>query len=191
MFKLRKRAFSLTSKIKRKLHQKTASSGKVLWLTGLPGSGKTTLNHALAQKLRKQGHSVTQLDGDLVRGKLTSWGFSRLERQKHIYHMGFTASELEKAKQLVICSFVSPYEKDRKWVKCLCKDFYEIYISCPISECKKRDPKGMYKKADKGEIKNFTGVDAPYEAPSYPDVLLDTKRLSVDECVDKIIEKIF
>jgi len=161
--------------------------GKCLFFTGLPCSGKTTI----AKELLKYFPNSTLLDGDIVRGTplANKAGFSVQGRREHIKRMGHIAKLVTEANGIAICTFVSPENEARDYVRSLFKseDFYEIYISTPLEECEKRDVKGMYVKARAGEIKDFTGISAPYEAPLNPEMVMDTTHMSLDESVQKII----
>jgi adenylylsulfate kinase len=159
----------------------------VIWLTGLSASGKTTIGDALAENLKTLGHRVEHLDGDLVRKMFPGTGFSREERDRHIKRVGYLAAMLEKHGVFVVASFISPYLEARAFVRSLCSNFIEVYVSTPLNECEKRDPKGLYKKARTGEITNFTGIDDPYEPPENPEIEIDTTGLTVDEAVERIL----
>lgn len=148
----------------------------VIWFTGLPCSGKSTLADETFEYLVKKGIKAERLDGDTVRSIFPATGFSKEERNSHIKRIGFLASMLEKNGVFVVASFVSPYEESRKFIKGLCGKFIEVYVSTPVEECEKRDVKGMYKKAREGEIKNFTGVSDPYEVPTDADIVIETTR---------------
>lgn len=162
----------------------------VLWFTGLPGSGKTTVSERLVAELRKLGVPVEHLDGDSIRKVFPATGFSREDREAHIKRVGFLASKLERNGVFVVTSLISPYEESRRFVRGLCQNFLEIYLSTPLDECERRDPKGLYKKAREGSIRNFTGVDDPYEAPAAPDLTFDTRAVSADEAVKRILERV-
>ncbi len=158
----------------------------VVWFTGLPCSGKTTLADKVYEDLKKKGYRVERLDGDTVRSIFPKIGFSKEERNAHIQKIGFLSSMLEKNGVIVISSFVSPYRAARKYVEKSCNTFVEVYVDTSVEECERRDVKGMYKKARNGEIKNFTGVDDPYEVPENPDVEIKTEELTEEESVEKI-----
>ena len=158
----------------------------VVWFTGLSGSGKTTISHWLADRLRKDGHQVEQLDGDAVR-RIFPTGFTRSERDAHVKWMGYVASRLEHHGIFVVASFVSPYEEARRFVRGLCANFVEVFVNTPLAVCEQRDVKGLYAKARRGEISNFTGIDDPYEQPSNPDVTLDTSGLTVDRAGELVL----
>lgn len=159
---------------------------KVIWLTGLSGSGKSTIAESLYKKLKTRGLKVEYLDGDRVRDIFPKTGFSKEERDRHVKRIGFLASILEKNGVIVIAAFISPYEESRQFVRNLCNNFIEVYISTPLEECKKRDSKGLYAKAERGEIKNFTGIDDPYEVPLQPEIRIDTAEITVREAVRRI-----
>ncbi|MEX0610399.1 MAG: adenylyl-sulfate kinase [Balneolaceae bacterium] len=159
----------------------------VLWFTGLSGSGKSTISEKLFELMKDQDVEVEHLDGDVIRDVFPKTGFSKEERNAHIKRVGYLASRLQAHKVFVIGSFVSPYKESRDFVRNLCEDFTEIYISTPFEECERRDVKGLYEKARKGEIKNFTGLDDPYEAPENPELEIDTTNITLDEAVDRVI----
>lgn len=159
----------------------------VLWLTGLPGAGKTTLADRVYDCIAMNGQRAEKLDGDMVRSLFPSTGFGKADRDAHIKRVGFLASLLEKHGVIVIASFVSPYRQARQFVRDQCRDFVEVYVSASIEECERRDPKGLYKKARAWEIKDFTGVDDPYEAPENPKVLVDTTQTSADQNAQQVL----
>ena len=152
----------------------------VIWFTGLPGSGKSTVADWVAEQLRRRGLPVERLDGDAVRRIFPETGFTRPERDAHLRRIGFLASKLEEHGVFVVASFVSSYADSRQFVREQCASFVEVYVNTPLEECERRDPKGLYARARRGEIANFTGVSDPYEPPPAPEVTLDTSRLSVE-----------
>lgn len=155
----------------------------VIWITGLSASGKTTLGKALAEVLGKEGQQVEHLDGDRIRQLFPGTGFSKEERDSHIHRVGYLAGKLEKKGVTVVVSVISPYRQAREFVRDRCKSFIEVYLSTPLEVCEQRDPKGLYKKARKGEIRQFTGIDDPYEIPLKPEVEIDTSQLTVEEAL--------
>ena len=165
--------------------------GFVLWFTGLSGSGKSTIADRVAEKLRERGLKIERLDGDTVRKSLTrDLGFSERDRNENIRRVAFVAKLLSRNGVGVIASFISPYRKIRNHVREEVTNFVEVYAKCPLEICIERDPKGLYKKALNGEIENFTGVSHPYEEPENPEILLETDKETVDECVEKVINKL-
>ena len=164
------------------------TDGLVIWFTGLPCSGKTTLAIALQKKLIKLGYKVERLDGDIIRKTPLSsdLSFTKEDREKHLRRIGVLAHFLSKNGIIVLCSFVSPYRKIRKELRQFVHNFVEVYVKCSKKECIRRDVKGLWKKALKGEIQHFTGVSDIYEHPIKPDVTVDTEHTSVEECVNKI-----
>ena len=170
---------------------KCLDRGLVVWLTGLPGSGKTTIATSVADKLRAMGYRVEVLDGDWVRRTINpDAGYTREERRRHLLRVAWIARLLARNGVIVLCSFVSPYRDVRAEVRRIVEeeaDFIEAYVKCPVEECIKRDPKGLYKKALRGEIKHFTGVSDPYEPPEHPDIVLDTVRDTVEENTGKLL----
>jgi 3'(2'), 5'-bisphosphate nucleotidase len=161
--------------------------GQVLWFTGLSGSGKSTIAARVVEELSRQGRAVEYLDGDNIRDIFPATGFTRPERDSHIKRVGFVASRLEAHGVIAVTSLVSPYLASRDFVRGLCRNFKEIYVATPYEECERRDVKGLYAKARKGEIKNFTGLDDPYEPPVNPELVIDTRNTSVDESVKKVL----
>lgn len=158
----------------------------VVWLTGLPSSGKSTIAKKLSKKLKKSGIKVQIIDSSDVRPLFPEVGFTEEERKQHIKRVGHLASILEKNNVSSVTSFISPYKESREFVKQNCKNFIEVYVKASIESCKKRDNKGLYQKAVKGELKNFTGVTAPYEEPADAEVVVDTDSLTVEQSVEKI-----
>jgi adenylylsulfate kinase len=164
---------------------KCLERGPVLWLTGLPASGKTTVANALARLLREMGYRVEVLDGDWVRQTINvGAGFTREERERHLLGVAWVARLLARNGVAVICSFVSPYRDTRRKVKKIVEEevpFFEVYVKCSLEECMRRDPKGLYRRALRGEIPNFTGVSDPYEEPETPDLVIDTEKTTPEE----------
>jgi 3'(2'), 5'-bisphosphate nucleotidase len=166
----------------------TASGeGRVLWFTGLSGSGKSTIARQVVAALEACGERVEYLDGDAIREVFPATGFTRPERDAHIRRVGWVASRLERHGVTVVASLVSPYEESRNFVRGLCRHYHEIWISTPFDECARRDVKGLYAKALRGEIRNFTGLDDPYEPPSRPELTIDTTHLGVDDAVRRVL----
>ena len=165
--------------------------GFVLWLTGLPGSGKTTLTKRLEEILRKKGLKLEVFDGDEVRKWLSpEAGFSREDRERHIKRVAMISKLLSRNGIAVIVSLVSPYRSVRNFARNEIENFLEIWIKCSVETCIKRDPKGLYKKAQSGGIKDMTGVQDVYEEPRNPELIIDTENNSVDECIDTLIEEL-
>ncbi len=162
----------------------------VLWFTGLSGSGKSTVASRVYQELKRRGRKVEYLDGDVLRGIFPKTGFTREERDEHIRRTGYLASRLEAHGVTVVASFVSPYRESRDFVRGLCRSFIEVYVATPLEECERRDVKGLYARARRGEIRNFTGLDDPYEAPENPEINFDTRTVSVEEAVARILERL-
>ena len=163
----------------------------VIWLTGLSGSGKSSLADALEQRLVAKGCHTYLLDGDNVRmGLCKDLGFGDRDREENIRRVAEVANLFVDAGLIVITSFISPFHRDRALARSVIGDecFIEVYINTPLNECERRDPKGLYSKARQGLIKNFTGIDSPYEQPSAPDITIDTLSQSVDQSVDVVIE---
>ena len=161
----------------------------VLWFTGLSGSGKSTLAHVLEEKLFKKGCKTFVLDGDNVRHGLNSnLDFSDDDRRENIRRIGEVAKLMLESGLIVMTAFISPFREDRAAVRNLISnsDFIEIYCKASLKTCEARDVKGLYKRARAGEIKNYTGIDSPYEAPENPELIIDTDKETLDESVSKI-----
>lgn len=166
--------------------------GATLWFTGLSGSGKSTIAVALESALYEHGKLSYRLDGDNVRlGINKNLGFSAEDRTENIRRIGEIAKLFVDSSVFALSSFISPYRADRNNVRKLHDesgfDFIEVFVDCPLAEAERRDPKGLYKKARAGEIKNFTGIDDPYEAPENPEIHLRTDQMTVEEEVSMII----
>lgn len=177
------------SKIDRR--NKNNQNSFLLWFTGLSGSGKSTIANRVEQELFKKGIFTYSLDGDNIRkGINNDLTFSPKDRTENIRRIAEVSNLMIDAGLVVLAAFVSPYKKDRDNIRSIVKDvnFVEIFINTSIEECERRDVKGLYKKARAGEIKNMTGISAPYEAPENPDIEIDTEQESVEEAVNKIID---
>lgn len=162
--------------------------GFTLWFTGLSGSGKSTLARKVEGILLERGINVEVLDGDEVRENLSKGlGFSKEDRDTNIRRIGYVCRLLSRNGAVAISAAISPYASVRKEVRDSIDRFVEVYVSCPLDVLTERDPKGLYAKALSGEIKNFTGVSDPYEAPENPEVLVDTDKESEDESVNRIL----
>lgn len=166
--------------------------GATLWFTGLSGSGKSTVAVALEEALFERGHLCYRLDGDNIRlGINKNLGFSAEDRTENIRRIGEIAKLFVDASVIALTSFISPYRDDRDQVRALHAEsdmpFIEVFVDCALEEAEKRDPKGLYKKARAGEIKNFTGIDDPYEAPSNPEIHLHTDQMTLAEEVEILI----
>lgn len=159
----------------------------VVWFTGLSGAGKSTIARAVSERLLALGGRVEELDGDSIRSLFPQTGFSRPEREAHVKRVGFLASRLEHHGVFVVCALISPYAESRDYVRRLCKRFIEVHVSTPLEECERRDVKGLYRRARRGEIANFTGLDQPYEPPVAPELRIDTRHVTVDEAADLVM----
>jgi adenylylsulfate kinase len=168
----------------------TGTSAPVLWFTGLSGSGKSTIATRVHQELERRGVDVEYIDGDALRDVFPATGFTREEREEHLRRTGYMASRLAAHGVTVVASFVSPYRASREFIRRLCPGFLEIFVATPLDECEWRDVKGLYARARRGEIRNFTGIDDPYEPPEHPELTLDTRALSVDQCVDRVLDRL-
>ena len=162
----------------------------VIWFTGLSGSGKSTIATRVHEEVARRGYKVERLDGDTVREIFPTTGFTRPERDQHIRRVGFLASRLERQGVFVVASFVSPYQDSRDFVRGQCRNFIEVWVSTPLEECERRDVKGLYARARRGEIANFTGIGDPYEPPTAPALTLDTSRISEDEAVARVVREL-
>lgn len=164
--------------------------GLTLWLTGLSGSGKSTIAVELEHALIENSHQAYILDGDNIRHGLNkNLGFSPEDRSENIRRIGEVAKLFTDANIITITAFISPYRRDRENARKLQKDgeFIEVYVKCPLDVCEQRDTKGLYKKARAGEVKEFTGISAPYEEPLNPEITIDTSKLSVEESTKAIL----
>ncbi len=162
-----------------------------VWFTGLSGSGKSTIAIAVERQLVAQGLHAYVLDGDTIRHGLNSnVGFSPEDRTENIRRIGEVAKLFNHAGVIVMAAFVSPYREDRDRVRATLPEgmFVEVMVECPLEECERRDVKGLYKKARAGEIKEFTGISAPFEAPEKPEILLATAESTVDECASQVLD---
>jgi adenylylsulfate kinase len=165
--------------------------GCVVWMTGLSGSGKSSVAAEVEKRLINQGVHCFVLDGDNVRHGLNSdLGFSDEDRRENIRRVGEVASLFAEAGMVILTSFISPFREDRSRVRSLFAEgeFFEVYVRCPLDLCESRDPKGLYARARSGEIEEFTGIDSPYEEPEEPEIVLDTSELSVEDCAGRILD---
>ena len=164
--------------------------GCVIWFTGLSGSGKSTVANQVAGHLHQSGQITYVLDGDNIRHGLNkNLGFSPEDRQENIRRIGEVAKLFADAGLITTTAFISPYRQDRDAVRDIMSPdrFIEVFVDCPLEVCENRDPKGLYKKARAGELKGFTGIDAPYEAPQNPELIVNTNELDVAGCTEQVI----
>ena len=164
--------------------------GCVIWFTGLSGSGKSTVANQVAAHLHQSGRITYVLDGDNIRHGLNkNLGFSPEDRQENIRRIGEVAKLFADAGLITTTAFISPYRQDRDAVRDIMSPdrFIEVFVDCPLEVCENRDPKGLYKKARAGELKGFTGIDAPYEAPQSPELVVNTNELDVAGCTEEVI----
>ncbi|ASS96906.1 adenylyl-sulfate kinase [Peribacillus simplex] len=178
---------SLNKELRRK---QNGHESTVLWFTGLSGSGKSTIANAVAKELYNRNIRSYVLDGDNIRHGLNKdLGFSEEDRTENIRRIGEVSKLFVDSGQFVLTAFISPFRADRQIVRDLLDEgeFIEVYIKCPIEECEVRDPKGLYDKARKGIIKDFTGIDSPYEEPEQPEIILESDQYSIEECVEQVI----
>lgn len=162
----------------------------VVWFTGLSGAGKSTLAHAVEEALFQEGRRTFVCDGDNVRhGLCADLGFSPQDRQENLRRIAEMARLFVDAGTIALSAFISPMQADREQVRKIVgpENFVEIFVACPLEVCEQRDVKGMYRKARAGEIREFTGISAPYEVPEAPALALDTSKLSVEECVEQVL----
>ena len=168
---------------------RTKAAAPVLWFTGLSGSGKSTIATRVRAELKSRGVEVEYIDGDALREVFPNTGFTRAEREEHLRRTGYMASRLAAHGVTVVASLVSPYRESRDFIRKLCREFVEIYVATPLEECERRDVKGLYARARRGELRNFTGIDDPYEPPETPELTLDTRALSVEQCVAEVLAR--
>src|SRR5262245_12596358 len=173
---------------------RTRGGGFTLWFTGLSGAGKTTIAHVVGPLLEERGHIVEYLDGDTVRTHLSKGlGFSKEDRDTNIERIGWVAARLTRQGGGGIAAAISPYEETRRKAREMVEQFgafVEVYVKASVDECARRDVKGLYEKAFRGEIKGFTGVDDPYEEPEAPEVVVDTETQSPEESARAIVDKL-
>lgn len=163
----------------------------VIWFTGLSASGKSTIANALCKQLHNLGIKGYVLDGDNIRHGLNKdLGFSPENRKENIRRIGEVAKLFVDAGLIVMTAFISPFREDRDNARNLLKggEYIEVYVKCPLVECEKRDPKGIYKKARIGKVHEFTGISSPYEEPEKPELVLETDKISLDQCIDNLLE---
>ena len=163
----------------------------IVWFTGLPGAGKSTIAHTVEERLHQGGCRTFVFDGDNVRhGLCSDLSFSAEDRHENIRRIGEMAKLFIEAGVIALTAFISPFASDRRLVRSLVTagDFLEVYCECPLDVCETRDVKGLYRKARRGEIAEFTGISSPYEPPQAPELTLDTSRLSIDECASRVLD---
>ncbi len=164
--------------------------GTLLWFTGLSGSGKSTIANAVEKKLHESGRLTVILDGDNIRHGINGdLGFSTEDRKENIRRIGEVSRLFVDTGVITLACFISPFGEDREKVRSrMPEDFIEVYVDCPLRVCEGRDPKSLYRKARFGQIKEFTGISSPYEAPENPEITLQTDKQSLEECVDTVLE---
>src|SRR5918992_5105363 len=170
----------------------TTAPAPVIWLTGMPGSGKTTIAKALYPKLKESGFKAEILDGDVVRKELSpELGFTKQDREIHARRVIYLCKLLSRNGIISVVCLISPYREFRRYARkeiSTNNNFYEVYVKCSLEACIKRDPKGLYKKALAGEIKDLTGLQDPYEEPENPEFVVDTERQDLEECINTILK---
>src|SRR5260221_8453455 len=167
------------------------NTGFTIWFTGLSGAGKSTLARAIERHLKAIGRNVEVLDGDIVRTHLSKGlGFSREDRNTNIQRIAFVCSLLTRNGVVSIAAAISPYREARAWARKEIGNFVEVYVKCPLEVCRQRDVKGLYKLADEGKIKGFTGVDDPYEEPEHPELAVETDKETIAESIDRIFARL-
>lgn len=165
------------------------SNGLTIWLTGLSGSGKSTIAEALTNRLRSEGKAVEWLDGDELRKWLGyGLGFSKSDRFENVRRAVYVAELLNRHGVMVIVSLISPYAEMRKYARQTLPAFMEVYMDCPLEVCEARDVKGLYAKARSGEIQAFTGISDPYEAPEHAELVLQTAETTIESCVEQLLQ---
>ncbi len=168
-----------------------SNSGFTIWFTGLSGAGKSTLSEVIERRLKARGCEVEVLDGDVVRTHLSKGlGFSREDRDINIKRIAFVCGMLTRHGVICISAAIAPYREAREWAREEIGNFVEVYVKCPLEVCRQRDVKGLYKLVDAGKLKNFTGVDDPYEEPEHPDVVIETDQETIEESVQHIFAKL-
>ncbi|RHW36789.1 adenylyl-sulfate kinase [Lysinibacillus yapensis] len=176
---------------KEERREKNNHQSFILWFTGLSASGKSSIANSLARALFERGNQSFVLDGDNIRHGLNKdLGFDEDSRKENIRRIGEVSKLFVESGQIVLTAFISPYQEDRDVVRSLVAEgeFIEVYVKCSVEECERRDPKGLYKKARNEEIKNFTGISAPYEAPVNPEIVVDSEQFTIEECTEQLIE---
>lgn len=169
----------------------STDKGFTIWFTGLSGAGKSTLSEAIEEHLKAHGRNVEILDGDIVRTHLSKGlGFSKEDRDTNIKRIAFVCGLLTRNGVACISAAISPYRETRAWAREHIGNFVEVFVKCPIDVCRQRDVKGLYKLADEGKIKGFTGVDDPYEEPDHPELVVETDKETIQESVARIFAKL-
>lgn len=167
------------------------AKGLVVWLTGLSGSGKTTVARTVEDALKSMNRCVVVLDGDEIRRHLSSdLGFSRKDRELNVERVANLSHILSRSGIITIVALISPFRNSREYARKIVGDFVEVWVKCSLETCKKRDPKGLYAKVKMGEITNFTGIDQDYEIPLNPEITLDTDRETLQQCSQKIMQEL-
>lgn len=179
-----------TSVSQKAYRKKNGHHSGVIWFTGLSGSGKSSIANQLNHLLHERGIHTYLLDGDNIRHGLNAdLGFSEEDRKENIRRIGEVSKLFSDSGTIVLTAFISPFQEDRDRIRALLpeRDFIEVYVDCPMDECEARDPKGLYKKARQGQIKGFTGIDSPYEAPAAPEVTLQSQRDDIKSCAEQVL----
>jgi adenylylsulfate kinase len=165
--------------------------GFVIWLTGLSGSGKTTIARTVEDALKSMNRCVVVLDGDEIRRHINSdLGFSKRDRELNVERIAYLSHILSRSRIITIVALISPFRTSRNYARKLVGDFVEVWVKCSLETCKKRDPKGLYAKVKMGEITDFTGIDQDYEIPFSPEIILDTDKETVQQCSQKIMQEL-
>ena len=166
-------------------------SGFTLWFTGLSGAGKSTLARTVERRLKMLDRRVEVLDGDIVRTHLSKGlGFSREDRDTNIKRIAFVCGLLARNGVVSIAAAISPYREAREWARKEIGDFVEVYVKCPLTVCRQRDVKGLYRLVDEGKLKGFTGVDDPYEEPEQPDLVVETDKETIEQSTGRILARL-
>jgi adenylylsulfate kinase len=159
----------------------------VIWLTGFSGAGKTTVAHAIVDALTARRAAVELLDGDTLRAQFPDTGYSRAARDANVRRAGLMAARLEREGAVVVAALISPFADSRAFVRGLCRRFIEVHVATPLEACERRDTKGLYARARRGELAEFTGISSPYEPPEQPELRLDMSQWSVEDAVRQIL----
>ena len=168
------------------------ANAQVLWLTGLPGSGKTTIAKRVIDELHKREIKAEMLDGDEIRRVISSeLGFSKADREMHAHRVIYLSKLLSRNGIVAVVALISPYRSIREYARKNLENFVEVWVKCSLQTCQRRDPKGLYKTASQGKMSNLTGIQDPYEPPNHPEIVLDTEMNNPEQCSNIVLEHLF